>query len=179
MVVGKLRGGADLMIPGLARGPPFPAAATKGSIVAVASLERPSVPLFVGVCEVDIDKLDHVQGQHGRAVRGFHWLGDELWEWSAIGKPGATVPDNIDGWDVEKSEDDHVLEDGVEALNVSGDEGGVKLNEGKPSDQNEEDDIPQEYDQLPGEATRDEGTTFTTKGTTVMSGLEARCSQFT
>lgn len=46
-VVKKLQGGADLMIPGLAGGPPFPEKAKKGAIVAVASTDRPSVPVAV------------------------------------------------------------------------------------------------------------------------------------
>ena len=178
MVVGKLRGGADLMLPGLARGPPFPRAATKGSIVAVAGLDRPSVPLFVGVCEVDINKLDNVQGQKGKAVRGFHWVGDELWEWSTIGKQGPAVPEQIDGWEVGDSENDHDLEDGVEGLNITaeddGGEGGVRLNDDLTA-QNEEDNVLHEDFQVPDESTKDEGPKFTTKGETSMSTLEVNC----
>lgn len=87
------------MTPGLARGPPFPAGATKKSIVAVASLENPSVPRVVGVCEIDVSSLQQVQGAKGHAVRGYHWDGDEIWGWSQSGKPGSDAPDMIEGWD--------------------------------------------------------------------------------
>ncbi|KKY28727.1 putative translation machinery-associated protein [Diplodia seriata] len=56
-VVEKIQGGADLMTPGLQNGPPFPQKAKKGAVVAVASLENPTVPVAVGVCEIDV-KID-------------------------------------------------------------------------------------------------------------------------
>jgi hypothetical protein len=98
LVVAKLRGGADLMTPGLANGPPFPRGARKGAVVAVASLERPSVPLVVGVCEVDVAALESVVGAKGHAVRTVTWYGDELWAWGAGGRKGAEPPDAIEGW---------------------------------------------------------------------------------
>ena len=98
IVLNKMRGGADLMTPGLARGPPFPATATKGSPVAVASLEKPTVPLVVGVCEIDISSLSDVQGLKGHAVRSLHWEGDKIWEWNQAGKPGGSAPPHIEGW---------------------------------------------------------------------------------
>ena len=101
VVLKKLQGGADLMTPGLQRGPPFPAKAKKDSIVAVASLENPSVPLMVGVCKIDISSLQQVQGLKGHAVEGIHWSGDEIWAWSQTGKPGADMPDPIEAWDPE------------------------------------------------------------------------------
>jgi translation initiation factor 2D len=97
-VVERLRGGAELMIPGLAKGPPFPAGAVEGAIVAVASTARPSVPLVVGVCETDVSGLGSVVGEKGVAVRTVTWAGDELWSWSATGKPGGVPPEKIDGW---------------------------------------------------------------------------------
>ena len=100
-VVEKLQGGADLMTPGLARGPPFPEGATKNSVVAVASLDRPSVPLFVGICEIDISGLEKVQGAKGHAVKGVHWAGDEIWAWSESGTAGGReAPQELEGWDV-------------------------------------------------------------------------------
>lgn len=130
LVMRKLRGGADLMTPGLANGPPFPAGAVKGAVVAVASLEKPTVPLFVGVCEIDVARLGEVQGQKGHAVRGVHWSGDELWAWSSSAKPGQLAPEALDGWD----SDVRGVEEGVNELNIgteSGDEhsqdGGVSL----------------------------------------------------
>ncbi|MCJ1249654.1 hypothetical protein MMC30_006880 [Trapelia coarctata] len=92
-----MRGGADLMIPGLSRGPPFPAGATKGSTVAIAGLEKPTVPLVVGVCEIDINSLAEVQGLKGCAVRSLHWEGDEIWAWNQAGKPGGSAPEHIEG----------------------------------------------------------------------------------
>ncbi|KAF1994155.1 hypothetical protein P154DRAFT_582060 [Amniculicola lignicola CBS 123094] len=125
-VVDKLQGGADLMTPGLQRGPPFPKKATKGSIVAIASLEAPSIPMVVGTCEIDVSSLGNVQGMKGHAVQTFHWAGDELWSWSTNGNPGIDPPASIDAWD------DHV-EDGL-ATQTAGidlgderDDGGVRL----------------------------------------------------
>ena len=117
------------MIPGLARGPPFPSKATRGAVVAIASLEKPSVPMVVGVCEIDVSKLQEVQGAKGHAVRGEHWDGDEIWAWSSSGKPGASAPDEIVGWDIDSGHTD--LREGVENLAVDDqeddDEGGVPL----------------------------------------------------
>lgn len=98
-VLQKLQGGADLMTPGLARGPPFPSGATKNSIVAIASLERPSVPRVIGVCEIDVSSLQQVQGAKGHAVRGYHWDGDEIWGWGQSGRLGSDAPNLIEGWD--------------------------------------------------------------------------------
>lgn len=98
IVVKKIQGGADLMTPGLAGGPPFPQRAKKGALVAIASTESPTVPVAVGVCEVDISSLGSVQGSKGHAVQILHWAGDELWAWSASGKPGGVTPDHLDGW---------------------------------------------------------------------------------
>lgn len=90
------------MTPGLARGPPFPSKATKDAIVSIASLENPSVPMVVGVCEIDVSALQQVQGTKGHAVRGVHWDGDEIWAWSTSGKLGGNAPEHIDGWDVDE-----------------------------------------------------------------------------
>ena len=98
IVVKKLQGGADLMTPGLAGGPPFPEKAKKGAVVAVASTDRPSVPVMVGWCEIDVSALDKVQGSKGHAVRNMHWAGDEAWSYGASGKAGKLAPEEIDGW---------------------------------------------------------------------------------
>ncbi|KAI9845626.1 MAG: hypothetical protein M1837_004600 [Sclerophora amabilis] len=124
VVMQKLKGGADLMIPGLAFGPPFPAAATKGSIVAVAQIENPTVPLFVGICEVEVAKLSVVQGEKGRAVRGLHWEADELWAWSSTGKPGSNPPERIEGWAKHHDVVDG-LDKNLEQLTTQEDEDGV------------------------------------------------------
>ena len=126
----KLRSGAPLMTPGLARGPPFPSKATQESIVAIASLDKPSVPMVVGVCEIDVASLQQVQGAKGHAVRGEHWSGDEIWAWSPAGKLGGSAPENIEGWDVDTT--DTSLREGVDHLTVEEDEddtedGGVSL----------------------------------------------------
>ncbi|KAL8704152.1 MAG: hypothetical protein Q9201_002679 [Fulgogasparrea decipioides] len=99
LVLQKLRGGADLMTPGLAGGPPFPSRATRGSLVAIASLERPRVPVVVGTCEIDVSSLQEVKGAKGHAVRGEHWEGDEIWAWGQGGATGRKAPEEIEGWD--------------------------------------------------------------------------------
>ena len=86
------------MTPGLINGPPFPPKAVKGAIVAVAGHDRPSVPLVVGVCEIDVAGLKEVRGAKGHAVRTVHWSGDEIWGWSAGGRPGGEPPDELAGW---------------------------------------------------------------------------------
>ena len=132
-VLQKLRTGAPLMTPGLARGPPFPVTASKGAIVAVAGLEKPSVPLVVGICEIDVASLQQVQGTKGHAVRGEHWDGDELWAWSPVGKPGGTAPENVVGWDLDdtdvklQKEMEHMI---VHDQEDDEEEGGVSLNAG-------------------------------------------------
>lgn len=106
------------MTPGLARGPPFPSGATINSIVAIASLERPSVPRVVGICEIDVSSLQQVQGAKGHAVRGYHWDGDEIWGWSQSGKSGSGAPEIIEGWD--PSDVSNNLPDRLEGLSMTG-----------------------------------------------------------
>jgi translation initiation factor 2D len=118
-VLSKMRGGADLMTPGLAFGPPFPTKATKGSLVAVAATERPSVPLVVGSCEINISALTEVRGAKGHAVRSLHWLGDELWSWGSGLKSGADAPEHIDGWSSGFNENHALLEVDVTRMTIS------------------------------------------------------------
>ncbi|KAL8698046.1 MAG: hypothetical protein Q9224_002030 [Gallowayella concinna] len=131
IVLQKLRGGADLMTPGLARGPPFPSKATKGSVVAIASVEKPSVPVVVGVCEIDIAALREVRGAKGHAVRGEHWDSDEIWAWSRGGAGGGgKAPEEIEGWDLDN--DTEVVEDRLNHVAIADsddeqNEGGVPL----------------------------------------------------
>ena len=169
IVLQKLRGGADLMTPGLARGPPFPPKATKGSVVAIASLERPSVPLVVGVCEIDVASLQKVVGAKGHAVRCEHWDGDELWAWSQGGTGGGDAPKEIDGWDIhrngsslEEMLNDATLEDSDDAQ----DEGGVPISDnaaqkGKEKVQN---DFVEGQDAEPFERVDQDEREFSTKG---------------
>ena len=126
-VVEKLKTGADLMTPGLAGGPPWPEGAKEGSVVAVAGLGRESVPVWVGVCKIDVSGLGRVQGLKGAAVEGVHWVGDELWAWSQNSVGGREAPQRIEGWDdmpnvesldIEEDEDE-AQEDGGVALNAS------------------------------------------------------------
>lgn len=127
LVLQKLRTGADLMIPGLARGPPFPPKAKLNAIVAIASVEKPSVPRVIGECDIDVVALERVQGIKGIAVRGHHWDGDEIWVWSQSGRTGIDPPDEIEGWD----EDAGIGALGTSVENLSmddcEDEGGVSL----------------------------------------------------
>ena len=115
-VMRKLHGGADLMTPGLANDPPFPARAVKGAVVAVASLNRETVPLFVGVCEIDVAGLGDVQGTKGHAIRGVHWQGDELWTWSSSSRPGQQPPEYLEGWDIGGEEPGEDEEEDVAAV---------------------------------------------------------------
>ncbi|KAJ5717087.1 hypothetical protein N7488_002733 [Penicillium malachiteum] len=117
MVMRKLHGGADLMTPGLANDPPFPQRAVKDAVVAVASLDSHSVPLFVGVCEIDISALGDVRGSKGHAVRGLHWEGDELWAWSSSSRPGRPAPEYLQGWDDEAVDE---VEEAVGELKLDG-----------------------------------------------------------
>ncbi|MCJ1386056.1 hypothetical protein MMC17_009181 [Xylographa soralifera] len=119
VVLRKMRGGADLMTPGLANGPPFPSKANKGSTVAVASLELPTVPMVVGICEIDVCTLSSVQGAKGHAVRSLHWCGDEIWGWSHGGKPGGSVPSIIDGWNIAEDSSSRALDDKAAEMTVS------------------------------------------------------------
>ena len=144
-VVEKLKTGADLMTPGLMRGPPFPPKAKKSALVAVASLERPTVPVVVGVCQIDVSALEKVQGAKGHAVRGVHWEGDEIWAWGSDTAGGDPAPEHIAGWeaagqahqvevDLKKinleDEEDEIREDEIQ------EEGGVLLNEPSQETQN-------------------------------------------
>ncbi|KAL1601560.1 hypothetical protein SLS60_006475 [Paraconiothyrium brasiliense] len=134
-VVEKLQGGADLMTPGLQRGPPFPKKATKGAVVAIASLESPTVPMAVGTCEIDVSSLGSVQGMKGHAVSTFHWAGDELWSWNPAGKPGSEPPASLQGWDDEN--EDTALAAQIAGMDLQDDqEGGIALNAG-PAERSE------------------------------------------
>jgi translation initiation factor 2D len=120
------------MTPGLANGPPFPEKAKKGSIVAIASTENPSVPLVIGTCEIDIGSLEQVQGAKGQAVRTVTWSGDELWAWSASGKAGGSPPEHIEGWiESDTQVSDHAQQTGN--LNISNDK--PAIGGGKPGSQ--------------------------------------------
>lgn len=119
VVLRKMHGGADLMTPGLAKGPPFSPRATQGSIVAVASLENPSVPSVVGVCEIDISAVLQVQGAKGHAVRTVHWDSDEIWAWSHGGSTGRPAPDHIDGWNNEDDAEDATLATAITILRLA------------------------------------------------------------
>jgi translation initiation factor 2D len=126
VVVEKMQGGADLMTPGLQRGPPFPKRATKGTIVAVASLEAPTVPMAVGECTIDVSALGKTQGTKGIAVSTFHWAGDELWSWSSTGKAGSEPPGILEGWDDDNG-DEASLAERTAAVDLDDEDGGVTL----------------------------------------------------
>ncbi|KAK7538817.1 uncharacterized protein J3D65DRAFT_645720 [Phyllosticta citribraziliensis] len=127
-VVEKLQGGADLMTPGLQNGPPFPEKAKEGAAVAIASLESPTVPMAVGVCEIDVSALRDVRGAKGHAVKMIQWAGDELWAWSTGGKPGISPPEHLDGWLANQSDVEQIQAQLDAAdLQDEDDNGGVNL----------------------------------------------------
>ncbi|TIA20996.1 hypothetical protein D6C80_02007 [Aureobasidium pullulans] len=134
-VVQKLQGGADLMTPGLANGPPFNQKATKGAVVAIASLEQPSVPVAVGACLIDISSLGAVQGSRGHAVQTMHWAGDEMWSYSNSNKAGLNPPESIQGWLASKGDEEKLVEQAAD-LDIDDDDedqGGVNLDK-SPAD---------------------------------------------
>jgi translation initiation factor 2D len=128
IVVKKLQGGADLMTPGLAGGPPFPAQAKQGAVVAIASTDSPTVPVAVGICKIDVPALQQVQGARGHAVETLHWYGDELWSHSTNSRPGQQSPEEIEGW--AQVLQTRGLTEKVESLDVEDmdEDGGVSLN---------------------------------------------------
>ncbi|KAK6863484.1 hypothetical protein PG995_000012 [Apiospora arundinis] len=97
----KLSHGSDLMIPGLvkSRGAAWDARAKKGAVVAVAGLQKDTVPMWVGTCDVEVCKLGNdLRGQKGVAVKGLHWAGDEVWSWRPLGSGGREAPEALEGW---------------------------------------------------------------------------------
>ena len=161
-VVEKLQGGADLMTPGVQNGPPFPAKATKGAVVAIASLESPSVPVAVGSCLIDVSSLVQVQGSRGHAVQTMHWAGDEIWSYSTSGKAGTSPPESLEGW-LPSEADEQKLADQAADMNIDGDEdeGGVALQEAS----NESPQGTAEDDMVQEEAAKE----MTTKGMYLLS----------
>jgi translation initiation factor 2D len=126
------------MTPGLANEPPFPERAVKGAVVAVSSLDRETVPLFVGICEIDVSTLGEVQGTKGHAVRGIQWEGDELWAWSPSSRPGVSAPKYIQEWDEEEtSEEADVGEvaEGVQELALEEGQEAGELQTGEPAEE--------------------------------------------
>ncbi|KIW46063.1 uncharacterized protein PV06_01755 [Exophiala oligosperma] len=127
-VIEKLQTGADLMTPGLVGGPPWPEAAKTGAVVAVAGLERPSVPVWVGTCKIDISSLGRVQGTKGAAVEGVHWDGDEIWNWSSTGSGGRAAPERIEDWELEfKGAEERLAGLDLDEDEDAQEEGGVAL----------------------------------------------------
>ncbi|KAF2025324.1 hypothetical protein EK21DRAFT_76683 [Setomelanomma holmii] len=145
VVVEKMQAGADLMTPGLQRGPPFPKKATKGAVVAVASLEAPTVPMAVGTCEIDVSALDKVQGIKGQAVSTFHWAGDELWSWSSSSKPGIEPPDILPAWNDEQDEVASLAKR-TAAIDLDDQDGGVSLDTGSAGAERSEAERAQEVE---------------------------------
>ena len=118
------------MTPGLANGPPFPAKAKQGSVVAIASLESPSVPVVVGRCEIDVSALGSVQGSRGHAVQTMHWAGDEMWAYGPTGKTGTSPPDHIQAW-LPDHVDEQEINTHIASMGLDDDEeGGVEVGSG-------------------------------------------------
>jgi translation initiation factor 2D len=114
-------------------GPPFPAAAKKGAVVAVAGHDRLSVPMVVGRCVIDVAELKETRGVKGVAVETVHWEGDWVHVW---GGPTKEVAGVIEGW---ANKD---LAAQVEALDLEDEEeedgpsGGVPLSANSESNTN-------------------------------------------
>lgn len=139
-VVDKLRTGADLMTPGLVGGPPWPEAAKVGAVVAIAGLEKSSVPIWVGTCKIDVSSLGKVQGAKGAAVEGVHWEGDEIWGWSQTGLGGRPSPQRIEGWegtaeDLRGAVQNLALEDDDDDDLETSEQGGVAIAPSKVQDE--------------------------------------------
>lgn len=162
-VMQKLQGGADLMTPGLANDPPFPERAVKGAVVAVAGLDSETVPLFIGVCEVDVAGLGRVQGTKGHAIRGVHWQGDELWAWSSASRPGQHPPEYLKGWDVGDEEEEGEEEEGEEEVAVV-EEGVSDMTLGEKSNKQAKYDDEEPLGELPEEQNGDMEQEPSTKG---------------
>ncbi|RSL98984.1 hypothetical protein CEP52_009973 [Fusarium oligoseptatum] len=140
----KLTHGSDLMIPGLIKAPSaeWDSRAITGSVVAVAGMQKDTVPLWIGTCQVDICKLPpSVRGQKGVAVKALHWAGDECWSWRPLGSGGQAPPESLDGWpgltagaaegiqqmSLEDNEDDgHEADNGAPVENSAHEEGSPK-----------------------------------------------------
>ena len=80
------------MTPGL-YGPPFHPGAVKGALVAIGDYTSPTVPLVVGIAEIDISNLTNVSGEKGKAIRVLHWADDELYH---LGFPGMKLPEKLE-----------------------------------------------------------------------------------
>jgi len=118
------------MTPGLAGGPPFPPLAKKGAIVAVASTDKPSVPVSVGTCLIDVSELGSVQGAKGHAVQTAHWAGDEIWSYGASGRPGKPPPEELPGWLSQEVDTDNLAQATADLkLEDEDEQGGVPLHE--------------------------------------------------
>ncbi|KAF8468395.1 eukaryotic translation initiation factor SUI1 family protein [Kalaharituber pfeilii] len=151
-VMEKLYTGADLMIPGLI-GPPFPAGAAKGKLVAIASSKSPTVALAVGIAEIDVSELSKVVGEKGKAVRILHWYGDEIW---SLGGSGGEAPEKVDFGDdeevvreekeeekVEEGNVEQKVESGMEKLTVEYKEGQGEEKEGEIAEGSKSEDTKQ------------------------------------
>ncbi|GAB7365428.1 hypothetical protein MBLNU230_g6505t1 [Neophaeotheca triangularis] len=152
IVVEKLKGGADLMTPGLAGGPPFPKMAKKGRVVAIAGTDKPSVPIAIGLCDLDVSTLQNVAGVRGRAVENMHWAGDELWSYSTNARPGQAPPAEIEGWTKVLQTRGLVEKTGDMSLDNDGDEdGGVALANGDNIEIAEQQQLLPRNEHVPGE----------------------------
>lgn len=168
LVMRKLRSGADLMTPGLANEPPFDERAVKGAVVAVASLDRETVPRFVGICEIDVSALGEVQGTKGHAVRGIQWEGDEVWGWSPSSRPGVPAPEYLEGWDEEVAEEGEAvdIEEGVEGLELEdqGEQEAGEADAGEPAEEEAEEPVVEKEPTTKGQLLSNSGARLNTNG---------------
>lgn len=92
--------------------------------MAIASSESPTVPLVVGVCEINVSGLTRVVGEKGKAVRVVHWVGDEIFN---NGGAGGKIPEGLE-WSIEVSKAAKKLECVSLESNLEEDKGKGKEN---------------------------------------------------
>lgn len=102
------------------------------SLVAISSLDAPTVPLAVGVCVSDLKKLRSGQQAKGKAVDVLHFCRDHLWDWSTSGKSGRDSPEDIPAWIPSSMKD---VSNGIATASLEDNdpEGGVLLTPSEPS----------------------------------------------
>ncbi|KAL1916842.1 uncharacterized protein VTP21DRAFT_5546 [Calcarisporiella thermophila] len=117
-VLGKMEGGADLMIPGVIRAE-LPEVA-QGDMVAIA-IRGSRFPMGVGIMVAS--SVDILRGVRGKAVKVIHVYNDHLWAMGDKSKPPAEDPVEESGGGEEYREEEEGDEEADEELADVEDEG--------------------------------------------------------